>query len=103
MPTLPLNILRLPTHPRSAMDTELLRNPHVGEILKLEFLEELGMREQDLAEKIGVSRAIIENIIQGRSVLTADLDLHLCRYFSLSEGYFLRCDSKVAVVSGSAV
>lgn len=34
--------------------------------------------------------AIIENIVQGKLGMTADIDLRLSRYFGLSEGYFLR-------------
>jgi addiction module HigA family antidote len=33
---------------------------------------------------------VIENIIQGKSSINADIDLRLSRYFGLSEGYFLR-------------
>jgi addiction module HigA family antidote len=72
------------------MEQILLRNPSVGEILKLEFLEDLGMSEQSLAEQLGVSCHQVVDIVQGKSVLTADMDLRLCRYFGLSEGYFLR-------------
>ena len=72
------------------MEDLLLKNPTVGEILRLDFLEELGINEQRLADQIGVSSLVIEDIIQGRSILTADMDLRLCRYFSLSDGYFLR-------------
>jgi plasmid maintenance system antidote protein VapI len=32
----------------------------------------------------------IQGIITGKIPMTADLDLHLCRYFRLSKGYFLR-------------
>ncbi|WP_353259319.1 HigA family addiction module antitoxin [Prochlorothrix hollandica] len=69
---------------------ELLKNPHVGEILKLEFLEEINLSTQDLANRINIPSAQIDNLIQGRIVITAAIDLRLCRYFSLSDGYFLR-------------
>jgi len=72
------------------MQNTLLPNPHAGDILKYEFLEELSLSERDLAEVIGVSDVIIQNIVQGKSGMTADIDLRLCRYFGLSEGYFLR-------------
>ncbi|MGL5034710.1 MAG: HigA family addiction module antitoxin [Microcystaceae cyanobacterium] len=72
------------------MNNNLLTNPQAGEILKQEFLEELQMSSQALAQAIGVSLNKIEMIIQGKSNITADIDLRLCRYFGLSEGYFLR-------------
>lgn len=71
-------------------NTLLLANPHVGEILKYEFLEELNIPDKDLALAIGAPQIVIENIIQGKSRITADLDLRLSRYFGLSEGYFFR-------------
>jgi addiction module HigA family antidote len=72
------------------MDNLWLENPSVGEILKLEFLEELELGEADLAASIGVPVNIVSDIVQGQSPLTAAIDLRLCRYFGLSEGYFLR-------------
>ena len=72
------------------MKNTLLSNPHAGEILKHEFLEELNINDHDLALAIGVSSAILKNIIQGKSMMSANIDLRLSRYFGLSEGYFLR-------------
>jgi len=62
----------------------------VGEILKEEFLEEIGMSQNALAKSIGVPSNRIHAIINGTRRVTADTDLRLCRFFSLSEGYFLR-------------
>lgn len=72
------------------MENTLLHNPHVGEILKHEFLEELDITENALADAIGVSHLIIQKITQAQSSISAEIDLRLCRYFKLSEGYFLR-------------
>lgn len=72
------------------METTLLNNPHAGEILKYEFLEELAIDETTLANTIGVSVITLQEIITGKTVITAEIDLRLCRYFRLSEGYFLR-------------
>ena len=33
---------------------------------------------------------VLKSIVQAKSPVTADIDLRLCRYFKLSEGYFLR-------------
>ena len=67
-----------------------LRNPHPGEILKEEFLNEIGMSQNKLAEAIGVPGNRIHAIVNGTRDITADTDLRLCRFFGLSEGYFLR-------------
>ena len=72
------------------MENTLLHNPHAGEILKHEFLEELNISENTLADAIGVSHLTIQKITQAQSPISAEIDLRLCRYFKLSEGYFLR-------------
>lgn len=69
---------------------QLLDNPHPGEILKEEFLDELGLSQNALAEAIGVPSNRINAIVRGRRGITADTDLRLCRFFDLSEGYWLR-------------
>ena len=72
------------------MENNLLHNPHAGEILKYEFLEELDINENALANTLGVPCTSIQGIIAGKFPMSADIDLRLCRYFRLSEGYFLR-------------
>src|SRR6516162_8374618 len=72
------------------MDMARLRNPHPGEILKEEFLNEIGMSQNQLAHAIGVPGNRIHAIVNGTRDITGDTDLRLCRFFGLSEGYFLR-------------
>lgn len=67
-----------------------LRNPHPGEILKEEFLSEIGLSQNQLAHAIGVPPNRIHAIVNGTRSITADTDLRLCKFFALSEGYFLR-------------
>ena len=67
-----------------------LRNPHPGEILKEEFLKELGMSQNQLAHAIGVPGNRIHAVVNGTRNVTGDTDLRLCKFFGLSEGYFLR-------------
>ena len=67
-----------------------VRNPHPGEILKEEFLTEIGMSQNQLAQAIGVPGNRIHAIVNGSRDITPDTDLRLCRFFGLSEGYFLR-------------
>lgn len=69
---------------------QLLNNPHPGEILQEEFLEELGLSQNALAKAIDVPANRINEIIRGRRGITADTDLRLARFFGLSEGYWLR-------------
>lgn len=72
------------------MAKKLLKNPHAGEILKSEFLDELEMSQNALARAIGVPPNRIHDIIRGKRGITANTDLRLCKFFGLSDGYFLR-------------
>ena len=60
------------------MENTLLRNPHVGEILQYEFLEELDVSANSLAESLRLPYLNIQQIIQGKAPMTADVDLRLC-------------------------
>jgi len=61
-----------------------------GEMLVEEFLKPLGMSNYRLAKEIGVPAQRIGEIIAGRRSITADSDLRLCRFFGLSDGWWLR-------------
>jgi addiction module HigA family antidote len=67
-----------------------LHNPHPGEILKKEFLDEIGMSQNQLAKAVGVPGNRIHAVVNATRDITADTDLRLSRFFGLSEGYFLR-------------
>lgn len=72
------------------MTEKLLHNPHAGEILKIEFLDELKLSQNALAKAIGVPPNRINAIVNGTRRITADTDLRLCKYFGLSEGFWSR-------------
>ena len=80
------------------MNEILLYNPHAGDILEHEFLEELGINQNTLASAIDVDSNIIHAIIKGECPVTAEIDLCLCRYFGLSEGYFLRLQNTYEIM-----
>ncbi len=61
-----------------------------GEMLNEEFLKPLDMSNYRLAKEIGVPAQRIGEIIAGRRAITVDTDLRLCRFFGLSDGWWLR-------------
>ncbi len=61
-----------------------------GEMLDEEFLKPLGLTKYRLAKDIGVPAQRIGDIVAGKRAITADTDLRLCRYFGLSDGWWLR-------------
>lgn len=70
--------------------TRKLRPISPGEILREEFLKPMGISQYRLAKEIGVPAQRIGEIVAGRRAVTADTDLRLCRFFGLSDGYWLR-------------
>ncbi|MEI6667561.1 MAG: HigA family addiction module antitoxin [Acidobacteriota bacterium] len=64
-----------------------------GELLRHEFLAPMGISNYRLAKEIGVPAQRIGEIVAGRRVVTADTDLRLCRFFGLSNGYWLRAQA----------
>jgi antitoxin HigA-1 len=61
-----------------------------GEMLEEEFLVPLGMTKYRLAKSIGVPAQRVGDIVAGKRGITADTDLRLCRFFGLSDGWWLR-------------
>ncbi|MDP2287923.1 MAG: HigA family addiction module antitoxin [Actinomycetota bacterium] len=61
-----------------------------GELLWEEFLLPLGMSRYRLAKEINVPAQRIGDIISGKRAISADTDLRLCKFFGLSNGYWLR-------------
>jgi antitoxin HigA-1 len=59
-------------------------------MLEEEFLKPLGLTKYRLAKDIGVPAQRIGEIVAGKRAVTADTDLRLCRYFGLSDGWWLR-------------
>jgi addiction module HigA family antidote len=50
----------------------------------------MGLTKYRVAKEIGVPAQRIGEIVAGRRSITADSDLRLCRFFGLSNGYWLR-------------
>jgi len=64
-----------------------------GEILLEEFLKPMGLSQYRLAKEIGVPPQRIGDIVANKRSITADTDLRLCRYFGMSNGYWLRAQA----------
>lgn len=79
----------MPTRSKSSTTTELLPNPHPGEILREEFLLPMALTQNALARAVHVPPRRINEIVLGKRSITADTDLRLARYFGMSEGFFL--------------
>ena len=64
-----------------------------GELLLEEFLKPMNISQCRLAKEIDAPPQRIGQIVKGRRAITADTDLRLCRFFGLSDGYWLRAQA----------
>ena len=64
-----------------------------GDLLLEEFLKPMGISQYRLAKEISVPAQRVGDIVSGKRSVTADTDLRLCRFFGLSNGYWLRAQA----------
>jgi antitoxin HigA-1 len=64
-----------------------------GELLLEEFLKTVDISRYRLAKELRVPAQRIGDIVAGKRAITADTDLRLCRFFCLSNGYWLRAQA----------
>jgi addiction module HigA family antidote len=64
-----------------------------GELLLEEFLKPMSISQYRLAKEIEVPAQRIGEIVAGKRAVTAETDLRLCRFFGLSNGYWLRAQA----------
>ena len=71
------------------MSKKFIEIEHPGVMLKEDFLEDLGIKPGAFARAIGVDRAAIKKIIDGKRAITADMALRFGLYFNMSAGFWL--------------
>ncbi|HHS88922.1 MAG TPA: addiction module antidote protein, HigA family [Rhodobacteraceae bacterium] len=64
--------------------------PAPGAVLRDEFLEPLDLDAAGLAASIGVSPGVIGKIVDGKTLVDAELSLRLARYFCTAGDFWLR-------------
>ncbi|CAN5863488.1 HigA family addiction module antitoxin [soil metagenome] len=73
-------MIRLPTH----------RSPeHPGVLLREDYLPELGLTQQELAERLHVSFRRVNEILNGKRPVTLDTALRLGRLFGQSPAFWM--------------
>ena len=70
----------------------------VGDILKEEYLDPMGISAYRLAKEIGVSTSLMSQIVHGTTSISADVAWRLGQFFDTSAQYWLNmqasCDSR---------
>ena len=68
---------------------KMIEIEHPGVMLKEDFLDDLGVKPGTFARAIGVDRAAIKKIIDGKRAITADMSLRFGLFFNMSAGFWL--------------
>ena len=68
-----------------------------GQILKEEFLSELGVSQKKLAEHIGCDIKVINRIINNRTSVTAEMAVKLASAFNTSPQFWLNAQQAVDI------
>lgn len=64
--------------------------PHVGEVVRMEILDELGLSITRAADVLKVRRATLSDLINGKAALTAEMALRVEKAFGVSMDMLLR-------------
>ena len=64
--------------------------PHPGRHIRLEYLEPLGLSVTEAARILGVTRANLSNIVNGKSGISAEMALRLAKAFGGPAEIWLR-------------
>ncbi len=67
---------------------------HPGEILRSEFLDELGITPYALSKNAGIDKGNLSRIINGKSAISADTALRLARFFGTSPDSWMNLQSR---------
>ena len=71
------------------MASKKLKPVHPGEVLLREFLEPMGLSQNQLARDLGVPPRRINEIVLQKRRITAETSLRLARYFKMSPDFWL--------------
>lgn len=70
---------------------------HPGKILRVDFLEPMGLTVRQFAEAINIPLSRAQSIVRGRQAVTTDTAFRLARYFGTSEQFWLNLQTLYAL------
>jgi antitoxin HigA-1 len=68
---------------------KLIEPVHPGEILKAEFLDEMGLSAYALAKALSVPTNRVTGIVNGERTITADTALRLSQFFGTTPDFWM--------------
>ena len=74
-----------------------IETPTIGEILREEFMEPMGISAYRLAQETFVPVSRIQDILHDRRKITVDSSVRLGRFFGVSDRYFLNLQNDIDI------
>jgi antitoxin HigA-1 len=71
------------------------RPTHPGEILREDVMPALGITQTDLADRLGVSRLTVSELLHGRRALSADMAIRLAKLLGVTPDGWLNMQQAV--------
>jgi addiction module HigA family antidote len=73
---------------------EMFNPPHPGLIIRDDMLPDLGLSVTEAANRLGVSRAALSRVINGRAAISADMAIRLAQWLGGSAETWLRAQAQ---------
>ncbi len=79
------------------MNDDLIETPRIGEIIREEFLDPLGITPYRLAKELNVSSSSILDLVHDRRKISVEMALRLSKYFGNSHRFWLNLQNEIDV------
>jgi addiction module HigA family antidote len=66
-----------------------------GQVLREDYVEPLGLKQDELAEALGVHRTTINEVLNGKRTITTDMALRLAHALKTTPEYWLNLQKTV--------
>lgn len=70
---------------------------HPGEILKLEFLDDLDITQSQFAKDLGVTYATINEIVHGKRGISLEMAFKMGKYFNMSPEFWVNLQKQYEI------
>ena len=74
-----------------------IQTPTIGEVLREDFMNPIGLSAYKLAKDINVPVSRIQDLLHDRRKMTADTSVRLAKYFGVSDTYFLDIQNDIDI------
>jgi addiction module HigA family antidote len=64
--------------------------PHPGQFLESRFMKPLGLNQAEFAQRLGVSRRRVNELLRGRRGITLDTAVRLARFFGNDAEFWMQ-------------